>query len=93
MSLVKEGGCPEMIHLLSNLDDTTNCLACKKTNMGLMDKRLKESSWERIWGQGEGWLCFTSGRLQHPRSTNCCCGNTRRDETKWIIQMGMHEYE
>ena len=88
MTLSQGGGCS----YLSNINDDTASLVCKETNGTLADLRMEEASWDKVWGLGEGWLCLSSGQLQHPLTSECCCGKTRKEETKYLIQAGIYDY-
>ena len=71
---------------MSNLDSIISCLDCRETNMALMDKTLEEANLDRLLSQGEGWLCFELGNLQHFLSSRWYHGTCHSSEVKGIIQ-------
>merc|ERR1712082_320810 len=79
------GACGDPIHILNASPDST-CPTCERTNRAvLMDHLLDTPDWVHSM---VGWPCLKSGRMQHPLSKLCCCGQTR-DETVAEVLYGV----
>ncbi len=83
------GACVDPIHILNASPDST-CLTCDRTNRAvLLDHLLDTHDWVQGYkGSMVGWPCLKSGRMQHPLSKLCCCGQTR-DETVAEVLYGV----